>query len=102
MMRVGINGMGRIGRLIVRAATGAAQRPQDDPRQHNRLQVMHVNEIKGGAQATAHLLKFDSVQGRWQANIEAPDDQTLDIDGRTLGFFRAPNTRSSSKGGLGC
>lgn len=85
-MRVGINGMGRIGRLALRAASGAAQRPQDDPRQHNRLQVVHVNEIKGGAQATAHLLKFDSVQGRWQANIEAPDDQTLGIDGRTLGF----------------
>ena len=78
--------MGRIGRLILRAASGAAQRPQDDPRQHNRLQVVHVNEIKGGAQATAHLLKFDSVQGRWQANIEAPDNQTLAIDGRTLSF----------------
>ena len=31
-MRVGINGMGRIGRLALRAAMGAAERPQDDPR----------------------------------------------------------------------
>ena len=30
-MRVGINGMGRIGRLVLRAALGAAERPQDDP-----------------------------------------------------------------------
>jgi glyceraldehyde 3-phosphate dehydrogenase len=31
-MRVGINGMGRIGRLALRAAFGAAERPHDDPR----------------------------------------------------------------------
>jgi glyceraldehyde 3-phosphate dehydrogenase len=68
-MRVGINGMGRIGRLALRAALGAAERGKDDPRQDNRLEVVHVNEIKGGAAATAHLLEFDSVQGRWRADI---------------------------------
>ena len=52
-MRVGINGMGRIGRLALRAALGAAHRPSDDPRRDNRLQVVHLNEIKGGAAATA-------------------------------------------------
>ena len=31
-MKVGINGMGRIGRLALRAAMGAAERPEDDPR----------------------------------------------------------------------
>ena len=31
----------------------------------NRLDVVHVNEIKGGAAATAHLLEFDSIHGRW-------------------------------------
>lgn len=33
-MRVGINGMGRIGRLALRAAFGAAERPSDDPQRH--------------------------------------------------------------------
>ena len=65
-MRVGINGMGRIGRLALRAALGAAERADDDPRAGNRLDVVHLNELKGGAAATAHLLEFDSVQGRWR------------------------------------
>ena len=65
-MKVGINGMGRIGRLALRAAMGAAERQSDDPRAGNRLEVVHLNELKGGAAATAHLLAFDSVQGKWR------------------------------------
>ena len=68
-MRVGIKGMGRIGRLALRAALGAADRPGDDPRAGNRLEVVHLNELKGGIAATAHLLEFDSVQGRWRTPI---------------------------------
>ncbi len=85
-MKVGINGMGRIGRLALRAAMGAAERPVDDPRAGNRLEVVHLNELKGGAAATAHLLAFDSVQGRWRADIAAVDDSNVRIDDRTLRF----------------
>jgi glyceraldehyde 3-phosphate dehydrogenase len=85
-MRVGINGMGRIGRLALRAALGAAERPGDDPRRHNRLDVVHVNEIRGGAAATAHLLEFDSMQGRWRAEIGHDGDRAIRIGARTLGF----------------
>ena len=85
-MRVGINGMGRIGRLALRAALGAAERQADDPRAANRLEVVHLNEIKGGAAATAHLLAFDSVQGRWRADIAAQGDAMIRIDDRQLGF----------------
>lgn len=53
-MRVGINGFGRMGRLLLRAAW-------DWP----DLEFAHINEIKGGPQTAAHLLKFDSVHGRW-------------------------------------
>jgi glyceraldehyde 3-phosphate dehydrogenase len=85
-MRVGINGMGRIGRLALRAAFGAAERPSDDPRAGNRLDVVHLNELKGGSAAAAHLLAFDSVQGRWRADIEAEGDAALHVGGRTLSF----------------
>ena len=64
-MKVGINGMGRIGRLALSAAFGGMHRPAGDPRAANRLDVVHVNELKGGAAATAHLLEFDSIHGRW-------------------------------------
>ena len=85
-MRVGINGMGRIGRLALRAAMGAADRPPDDPRAGNRLEVVHLNELKGGAAASAHLLAFDSVQGRWRADIAAVGDDSIRIDDHELSF----------------
>lgn len=85
-MKVGINGMGRIGRLALRAAMGAAERQQDDPRAGNRLEVVHLNELKGGAAATAHLLAFDSVQGKWRESIEAESDSHIRIGERQLGF----------------
>ncbi|MFM2151373.1 MAG: Glyceraldehyde-3-phosphate dehydrogenase 3 [Pseudomonadota bacterium] len=85
-MKVGISGMGRIGRLALRAAMGAAERPEDDPRRGNRLEVVHLNEIKGGAAATAHLLEFDSVQGRWRAPIAAEGTDAIRVGDRRLTF----------------
>ena len=85
-MKVGINGMGRIGRLALRAAMGAADRPQDDPRAGHRLQVVHLNELKGGAAATAHLLAFDSVQGPWRADIAAEGEDRIRIGPQMLSF----------------
>lgn len=85
-LRVGISGMGRIGRLALRAAMGAAGRGADDPRAGNRLDIVHLNEIKGGAATTAHLLEFDSVQGRWRGAIAADGEDAVTIDGRRLSF----------------
>ena len=100
-MRVGINGMGRIGRLALRAAMGAAERPSDDPRAGNRLQVVHLNELKGGAAASAHLLAFDSVQGRWRADIAAVGDDGIRIDDHTLSFSSHPTAAEIAWGDLG-
>ncbi|MCB4820758.1 ArsJ-associated glyceraldehyde-3-phosphate dehydrogenase [Roseicella aerolata] len=86
-MRVGISGMGRIGRLALRAALGAAERPEEDPRRGNRLEVAHLNEIKGGATATAHLLEFDSVQGRWRGpRFAVEGEEAIRIGERRLTF----------------
>jgi glyceraldehyde 3-phosphate dehydrogenase len=100
-MKVGINGMGRIGRLALRAALGAAERPADDPRAGNRLEVVHVNEIKGGAAATAHLLAFDSVQGRWREDIAAEGEDALRIGARRLGFSAQATPQAIPWGDLG-
>ncbi|MGJ3262003.1 MAG: ArsJ-associated glyceraldehyde-3-phosphate dehydrogenase [Salinarimonas sp.] len=91
-LRVGINGLGRIGRLVLRAALGAAERPDDDPRRENRLEIVAVNELKGSAAALAHLVEFDSVQGRWRAPIRAEGEGAIRISDRTLAFsqHRAP------------
>ena len=100
-MKVGINGMGRIGRLALRAAMGAADRQPDDPRAGNRLEIIHINEIKGGAEATAHLLEFDSVQGRWRAGIEAVDAQTIRIGSQAVSFSSHAKAADIPWGDLG-
>jgi glyceraldehyde 3-phosphate dehydrogenase len=73
-IRVGINGFGRMGRLAVRAAW-------DWP----EIQIVHVNEVKGGAAVAAHLLEFDSVHGRWNRRITA-NEKSIDIEGRQMTF----------------
>jgi glyceraldehyde 3-phosphate dehydrogenase len=100
-MRVGINGMGRIGRLALRAACGAVARPADDPRAGNRLDVVHLNELKGGVAATAHLLEFDSVQGRWRETISSEGDDTVLLGDRRLGFSAHATAGAIPWGDLG-
>lgn len=100
-MRVGINGMGRIGRLALRAAMGAAERGSDDPRAGNRLEVVHLNELKGGAAATAHLLQFDSVQGRWRTEIAAEGESAIRIGGQALSFSAHATAAEIPWGDLG-
>jgi glyceraldehyde 3-phosphate dehydrogenase len=73
-IRVGINGFGRIGRLDLRAAWGWPE-----------LEFVHINEVKGGPEAAAHLLKFDSVHGQWRHQVEAKPEQIL-IDGQSISF----------------
>ncbi len=68
-MRLGINGFGRIGRLVVRALV---DRPD--------LELVHVNEPFTDAAGSAHLLEFDTVHGRFDAGIAASDG-AIAIDG---------------------
>lgn len=63
-VRVGINGIGRIGRLALRAAWD-----RDD------IEVVHLNESAADGTVTGHLLEFDSVHGRWGREPEAQADQ---------------------------
>jgi glyceraldehyde-3-phosphate dehydrogenase (arsenate-transferring) len=58
-IRIGINGFGRMGRLALRAGWS-------DP----ELEFVRVNDPKADAATSAHLLAFDSIQGRWDPGIE--------------------------------
>jgi glyceraldehyde 3-phosphate dehydrogenase len=68
-MKIGINGFGRIGRLVFRALWG---RPG--------IALVHVNDPAGDAAAAAHLLEFDSVHGRWPQAVQADADGFLVAD----------------------
>ncbi len=101
-MRVGINGMGRMGRLALRAALGGVPRAKGDPRANGHLDVVHVNEIKGGVAATAHLLEFDSVHGRWHTGFEVVGDSGIAVGGKRIGFSSAGTPGEVAWGDLGC
>ena len=75
-VKVGINGFGRMGRLGLRAAWGCEE-----------LEFVHINEISGDATCSAHLLKFDSVHGRWQPDVNA-DGDTIMVDDQRIGYSR--------------
>jgi glyceraldehyde 3-phosphate dehydrogenase len=94
--------MGRMGRLALRAACGAIARVDGDPRAANRLDVVHLNEIKGGAAATAHLLEFDSIHGRWRTSFEVDGDDAIVVGGRRLGFSAEASPGDVPWGDLGC
>jgi glyceraldehyde 3-phosphate dehydrogenase len=72
--RIGINGFGRMGRLALRTAWTWPD-----------VELVHINEIKGGAATAAHLLEFDSVHGRWSHDITATSD-AITIDGKHVSF----------------
>jgi glyceraldehyde 3-phosphate dehydrogenase len=101
-MPVGINGMGRVGRLALRASLGAVDRPADDPRAGNRLDIVHANEVRGGAAVTAHLIEFDSLHGRWRQSFAVEDDHAIVIGNRRIDFSAACLPGDVPWGDLGC
>jgi glyceraldehyde 3-phosphate dehydrogenase len=94
--------MGRIGRLALRSAFGGIFRPDSDPRAANRLDVVHVNEVKGGIEATAHLLEFDSLHGRWNTPIGLDSGKAITIANKRLGFTEKASPGEIPWGDLGC
>jgi glyceraldehyde 3-phosphate dehydrogenase len=72
-VRVGINGFGRIGRNVLRAAVMAKQ---------TAIEFVAVNDITD-TKTLAHLLKYDSVHGRFPGTVEAKGD-ALVVNGREI------------------
>ena len=74
-VKVGINGFGRIGRNIFRAALG-------DP----AIEIVAVNDITD-SMTLAHLLKYDSILGNLSNKVTHTDD-TISVDGKGFKVFR--------------
>ncbi|PAR56543.1 type I glyceraldehyde-3-phosphate dehydrogenase [Vibrio metoecus] len=71
-IKVGINGFGRIGRLALRASF-------DWP----EIEFVQINDVAGDAATLAHLLEFDSIQGRWHHAVSCEADAIL-INGKRI------------------
>ncbi|WP_163930244.1 erythrose-4-phosphate dehydrogenase [Paraferrimonas sp. SM1919] len=65
MIRVAINGYGRIGRSILRALYESGHR--------QRIQIVAINEL-ASAEAMVHLTKFDTTHGRFELNVSLDDE----------------------------
>ncbi len=74
--RVGINGFGRIGRLVLKAITD---------RYPGKLEVVAINDLVA-TDVNANLLKYDSNYGRWDKDIRAESDAII-VDGRPIKVF---------------
>ncbi|MFL1780721.1 Glyceraldehyde-3-phosphate dehydrogenase [Candidatus Hepatincolaceae symbiont of Richtersius coronifer] len=81
--RVAINGFGRIGRLTFRALLESGRKD---------MEVVAINDL-GSAQANAHLLKYDSVHGKFPFAIEAKSDKLISANGKDITVIaeRDPN-----------
>lgn len=74
--RVGINGFGRIGRLVFRAAL-----------QSGKVDVVAINEPFMDVKYMVYMLHYDSTHGRFNADIGISDDQHLVVNGKVITVF---------------
>jgi glyceraldehyde 3-phosphate dehydrogenase len=88
-IRVGINGFGRIGRNLFRAAKQAGA----------DLDFVAVNDL-GSVETMAHLLQYDSVLGKLPYDVEAVDDG-IKVDGDTLKVLAVRDPKELPWGDLG-
>src|SRR6185369_13993112 len=68
MIKVAINGFGRIGRMVLRAHYEGGKK--------HGLQFVAVNDL-GDAQTNAHLLKYDTAHGKFPANVRVDGDSIV-------------------------
>jgi glyceraldehyde 3-phosphate dehydrogenase len=74
MVKVGINGFGRIGRTVFRAAM-----------HHPEVEIVAVNDLTD-VNTLAHLLKYDTTHGRLNAEVEAKEGELV-VDGKSVKVF---------------
>ena len=82
MIRVAINGFGRIGRNVLRASLGHSLYAQ-------KFEIVAINDL-GNTETLAHLLKYDSIYGKYPGTVVAKEDG-IDVDNHHIKFFSQVN-----------
>ncbi|MFI3255901.1 MAG: type I glyceraldehyde-3-phosphate dehydrogenase [Psittacicella sp.] len=88
MIKIGINGFGRIGRLVFRFA-----QTRDD------IEVVGVNDLIS-PEYIAYLLKYDSVHGRFQGEVEVKDGHLV-VNGKTIRITSEKDPANLNWGAIG-
>ena len=66
-IKIGINGMGRIGRMVVRSIFEA---------KNKSLEISHINN-RSNSEATSKLIKYDSIHGKFRADIKFGENELI-------------------------
>ncbi|MCH8552047.1 MAG: type I glyceraldehyde-3-phosphate dehydrogenase [Natronospirillum sp.] len=83
-IRVAINGYGRIGRNVLKALYEAKAAGKNYP-----IEIVAINDL-GDAKTNAHLTKYDTAHGRFNAKVDY-DDKALYVNGDTIKIFSERN-----------
>ena len=75
-VRVAINGFGRIGRLTLRSILESGR---------TDVEIVAINDL-GSVEANAHLLKYDSVHGKFDGDV-THDDESITVNGKRIQVF---------------
>ena len=89
MVKVAINGFGRIGRLAFRQMFGA-----------EGYDVVAINDLTS-PEMLAHLLKYDTAQGRYDGHTVTSDADSITVDGEKITIYKNPNPAELPWGELG-
>ncbi|MHB9155361.1 MAG: type I glyceraldehyde-3-phosphate dehydrogenase [Endomicrobiales bacterium] len=73
-VKVGINGFGRIGRLVTRALL---------ERKDGKLELVAINDLTD-SKTNAHLLKYDSVHGQFPGDVKATGEDEITVNGKAI------------------
>ena len=75
MIKIGINGFGRIGRAIFKIN-----------QKHNYFDIVHVNDIDPDLKNMIYLLKNDSTYGKYDKDVRYIDDNHFSVDGMKISY----------------
>jgi len=78
MVKIGINGFGRIGRLVSRSIL---------ERKDKNLQLVAINDL-ADTKTNAHLLKYDSVHGRFNGEVKVVAEDVINVNGQDIKVFK--------------
>lgn len=91
MVKIGINGFGRIGRLVARSIV---------ERNDKNLQLVAINDL-ADTKTNAHLFKYDSVHGRFNGEVKVVSEDTISINGNEVKVFKKTDPAEIPWGSLG-
>lgn len=88
-IKIGINGFGRIGRLVFRIAI-----------KNNDFEILGINDPFVNAEYMAYMLKYDTIHGKFNGSIEVKDNKLI-VDGKSINVFAEKEPKNIPWGNIG-